>query len=235
MRSRIVRLIHSTRTPSPRVLSAARLPLRAVLPPTRPQLRITPLQTQLRHWSSSHPSLADSSRPDLFYHLLPLPRDPDPSQSIPVYALSFLPAPPPSPRSATILGWLPAVTEGNEDVDAGLNDFVENPQFRPLLHEAVQQALREGADDVWTNSAIQIQQGWMHIHDYRNVPALGRIGDPDDIIASVLVQDSKILPDTYQAMPSYRFCTADGPTQLTEGLAKKLMSVLEGVALRESQ
>lgn len=77
------------------------------------------------------------------------------------------------------------------------------------MHEAVQQALREGADDVWTNSAIQIQQGWMHIHgmiqyhaiigidldthiDYRNVPALGRIGDPDDIIASVLVQDSKV-------------------------------------------
>ena len=28
--------------------------------------------------------------------------------------------------------------------------------------------------------------------DYRNIPALGRIGDPDDIIASVLVQDSKV-------------------------------------------
>lgn len=37
-------------------------------------------------------------------------------------------------------------------------------RFRPLLHEAVQQALSEGADDVWTNSAIQLQQGWMHIH-----------------------------------------------------------------------
>ncbi|KAF8128712.1 hypothetical protein EV363DRAFT_1170074 [Boletus edulis] len=182
--------------------------------------------------SSQEPPLADPSRPDLFYHLLP----PDPSQSVPVYALSFLPSPPPSPRSATILGWLPAVTEAaTEDVDAGLNDFIENSRFRPLLHEAVQQALREGVDDVWTNSAIQIQQGWMHIHDYRNVPALGRIGDPDDIIASVLIQDSKILPDTYQAMPSYRFCTADGPTQLTEGLAKKLKSLLERVAARESR
>lgn len=82
-------------------------------------------------------------------------------------------------------------------------------RFRPLLHEAIQQALREGADDIWTNSAIQIQQGWMHIHgafhsraacsmdlhtytDSRHVPALGRIGDPDDIIASVLVKDSKV-------------------------------------------
>ncbi|KAG6380161.1 hypothetical protein JVT61DRAFT_8250 [Boletus reticuloceps] len=230
MRSRIlVRLIRS----SPRVLSAARLSLRALPPPAPLQLRIaTPLQHQFRPWSSSQPPLADPSRPDLFYHLLP----PDPSQSIPVYALSFLPSPPPSSHSATILGWLPAVTEAaTEDVDAGLNDFVENSRFRPLLHEAVQQALREGVDDVWTNSAIQIQQGWMHIHDYRNVPALGRIGDPDDIIASVLVQDSKILPDTYQAMPSYRFCTADGPTQLTEGLEKKLKSLLEKVAARESR
>ncbi|KAG8216038.1 hypothetical protein J3R82DRAFT_8035 [Butyriboletus roseoflavus] len=214
MRSGIVRLIRSTRPPPPK------------------QLRITPL----RRWSSSQAPTADPSRPDLFYHLLPFSREPDHSQSIPIYALSFLPAPPPSPGSATILGWLPAITEaGTEDVDAGLNDFVENPRFRPLLHEAVQQALGEGADDIWTNSAIQIQQGWMHIHDHRNVPALGRIGDPDDIIASVLVQDSKILPDTYQAMPSYRFCTADGPTQLTEGLAKKLKSVLETVASRESQ
>lgn len=118
-----------------------------------------------------------------------------------------------------------------------------------------------------------MQQGWMHIHgvfqrhvvifidlstcvDSRNIPALGRIGDPDDIIASVLVQDSKvrsyvttvykstlnvlyvldkILPDTYQAMPSYRFCTADGPTQLTEGLERKLKNVLESIASRESQ
>ena len=52
---------------------------------------------------------------------------------------------------------------------------------------------------------------------------------------SVLHALDKILPDTYQAMPSYRFCTADGPTQLTEGLAEKLKSVLEGVASRESR
>lgn len=233
MRSRnIVQLIQSTRPPLLSASVAARLPFRAVLPPVRPQFRITPLQAQLRRWSSSQAPLADPSRPDLFYYLLPLPREPDHSQSTPVYALSFLPTPPPSPRSATILGWLPAVTNaGTEDVDAGLNDFVENrasmpcirvpnvscqrssARFRPFLHEAVQQALREGADDVWTNSAIQIQQGWMHIHgaskihvvssidldtgvDYRNVPALGRIGDPDDIIASVLVEDSKVRTPT---------------------------------------
>ena len=42
--------------------------------------------------------------------------------------------------------------------------YRSSAQFRPLLHEAVRRALGEGVDDVWTNSAIQIQQGWMHIH-----------------------------------------------------------------------
>ncbi|KAG1819259.1 uncharacterized protein BJ212DRAFT_1446306 [Suillus subaureus] len=99
----------------------------------------------------------------------------------------------------------------------GLNDFVENPKFRATMHEAIQTGLREN----------------------RNLPALGRIGNPDDIIASVLVRDSKvsfgdILPDTYQPMPSYRLCTSDGPTLLTEGLAVKLKLVLEGAIAREA-
>ena len=61
--------------------------------------------------------------------------------------------------------------------------------------------------------AVQLQDGWMHIHgasqtspvprlrlshvpcvvaDNRNVPALGRIGDPDDIIASVRVEEGEV-------------------------------------------
>lgn len=35
------------------------------------------------------------------------------------------------------------------------------------------------------------------------------------------------MPDTYQPMPSYRLCTSDGVLQLTEGLAKRLLEVLE--------
>ena len=83
--------------------------------------------------------------------------------------------------------------------------------------------------------------------DNRNIPALGRIGDPDDIIASVRVEDGKvryslvvlaviwlvlkqfvlwlfeqILSDTYSPMPSYRLCTSDGVIQLTEGLFERL-------------
>jgi len=72
-------------------------------------------------------------------------------------------------------------------------------------------------DEVQANGARQLQEGWMHIHgatfchyqppshwrdsgdcraytllDERNIPPLGRIGDPDDIIASVRVQDGKV-------------------------------------------
>lgn len=71
----------------------------------------------------------------------------------------------------------------------------------------------EGVDEVQVNGARQLQEGWMHIHgaflfrssrfdrrdcraytlvDERNIPPLGRIGDPDDIIASVRVQDGKV-------------------------------------------
>ncbi|EIW80050.1 hypothetical protein CONPUDRAFT_28306, partial [Coniophora puteana RWD-64-598 SS2] len=192
-----------------------------------------------RLYSSEPPqTLADPTRPDLFYHLVSLPSSSSSAPPTQVYAVSFLSSSPPTPDSASVIGWLPAETEGAQEQDAGLNDFRENSKFRVVMHRAIQEAIREEADDVLKNGALQLQYGWMHIHgEYpfppfesmhrRNIPALGRIGDPDDIIASVLVEDSKILPDTYQAMPSYRICTADGPTQLTEGLAQKLKTLLE--------
>jgi hypothetical protein len=90
--------------------------------------------------------------------------------------------------------------------------------------------------------------------DERNIPPLNRIGDPDDILASVRVENGKvdtflspvsvisltnghlqILAETYQAMPSYRVCTAHGVTQLTEGLASKLQCLLEMRAREESR
>ncbi|KAG2035570.1 hypothetical protein BDR03DRAFT_962128, partial [Suillus americanus] len=179
-------------------------------------------------YSTSNPAISDPSRPDLFYHPVSLPMIGS------AYAVSFLTQPPPTPDSCSVMGWLPAETAGEADAEAGLNDFVENPKFRAIMHEAIQTGLREKVDDIWINGALQLQQGWMHIHDSRNLPALGRIGDPDDIIASVLVRDSKILPDTYQPMPSYRLCTSDGPTLLTEGLAAKLKLVLEGAITRET-
>jgi hypothetical protein len=131
--------------------------------------------------------------------------------------------------------------------------------FRDILQKSVKDGLSKNVDDIQRNGAMQIQGGWMHIHgafatpscphvaintftDSRNLPPLGRIGNPDDIIGTVLVEDSKvkikhqtflsnlntsqILPETYQPMPAYRLCTADGPPSLTPGLAQHLLAAL---------
>ncbi|KAG8906367.1 hypothetical protein FRB99_007051 [Tulasnella sp. 403] len=142
----------------------------------------------------------------------------------PVYALSFLSKPPNEdvPHSRTILGWVGTGTE-NETIG-----FQENPAFREILHDAVQSALADPTFDKSIESeAIQRGEGWMNIRDNRNVPALNRVGDPDDIIGAVMVQDGKVVASTYQPMPTYRICTSDGPTRLTEGLATRLQEFLE--------
>ncbi|KAF5310560.1 hypothetical protein D9619_007869 [Psilocybe cf. subviscida] len=174
----------------------------------------------------------DPNRPDLFYHLVNAPTPV--SQTLPAYAISFLKETPPSVNSAIILGWLPAQTHasrseggsGAKEQTSALNDFKENPKFIALLHTSVKSALLRGVDDIWINGAIQYQNGWMHIHDQRNIPALDRIGDSEDIIASIFVENGVMNVSTYEPMPSYRICTADGITQLTPGLAKHLQDDL---------
>jgi len=136
-------------------------------------------------------------------------------------AVSYLPEAPGSLKASTYIGSLPML----ENEEPGLNDFEPNPLFLEVLHSAIRKALRERTDGTVEGEALQLGSGWLHIQDQRNIPALGRVGDPDDIIASVRVEEGKILPETYQPMPSYRLCTTDGPPKLTEGLAK----VLEGV------
>ncbi|KZT65192.1 hypothetical protein DAEQUDRAFT_731711 [Daedalea quercina L-15889] len=217
-----------TRVGSPRSVSSlasVQESRRATTPSMRSFSRPFSSTSRTSDSSNTLASFPDPERPDLFYHLFEQPNDV--SHTSPVFALSFLPSPPPSVRSCTVIGWLPASTPGGKEGDAGLNDFLENSSFRDVLHEAVQGGLRDGVDDIQKNGAIQTQVGWMHIHDQRNVPALGRIGDVDDILASVRVEEGEILAETYQPMPSYRLCTADGLTQLTEGLAARLKEILE--------
>ena len=129
--------------------------------------------THTRRYSSPPRTITDPSRPDLFYHLLPPPTPA--SKDSPAYGVSFSPTP-----SIIVVGWLPAVAE-NEG-DAGLNDFKENRKFRVdcpcrlivlnrnsaefrfIMHRAIQDALRKDMDDIQRNAALQLQNGWMHIH-----------------------------------------------------------------------
>jgi hypothetical protein len=135
---------------------------------------LSPRESIHRHFSNSQlqKSFPDPSRGDLFYHFFSPP---------PVYALSFLSTPPPSVDSCTVIGWLPAVAE-REGQETGLRDFKENREcnyrkahssdidnlytekFRILLHQAIRDGLNEGVDKIQINGAIQLHQGWMHIH-----------------------------------------------------------------------
>jgi len=69
--------------------------------------------------------------------------------------------------------------------------------------------------------------------DQRNPPPLGRIPDTADIIGTVLVNEGKLVPDTYAPMPSYRMVTSDGVMSLTDSILRKLKTALIKVAEEE--
>ncbi|KAI5118943.1 hypothetical protein M0805_006289 [Coniferiporia weirii] len=175
-------------------------------------------------------SIKDPTHPSLYYHLFDVEE-----LAQPVFCLSFLDIRPRNMNSRTILGWLPVLSQGAEGDEnaSGLNDFVENKSFTSLLHEAIQKGLMD--DEIWKNGAIQTQSGWMHVFDQRNPPPLGRIPDADDILASVRVEDGRMLIESYQPMPSYRLCTGDGVCQLTDGLFDQLKLMLERVVDEEKE
>ncbi|KAM6501108.1 hypothetical protein JOM56_004122 [Amanita muscaria] len=196
----------------------------------RPQLRaFHVIACQRAHRTPVVPRLLHTfsvpTRPDLYYHRI---EPPTPiSTSAPAFALSFLSTPPQSADANSVIGWVPALPQQGNEI--GLGKFKENSKFREILHRAIREGLKEGVDEIQANSAIQLQHGWLHIHGLyeRNLPPLGRIGDPDDIIASVLVENGLICAETYQPMPAYRLCTTDGVTRLTSGLAAKLQDQLQ--------
>ena len=150
-----------------------------------------PRPLSVRHFSSTWSlkdqtiTFEDPSRKGLFYHLVPPPTPL--SSTRPVFAVSLLADPPPFSDSSTVLGWLPAETPG-EDQEAGLNDFLQNcacaaffccfahsypttlfcsARFLPLLHEAISSGLAEAVDDIQASGALQLGEGWMHIHGKR--------------------------------------------------------------------
>lgn len=46
--------------------------------------------------------------------------------------------------------------------------------------------------------------GYISINDERNLPDENRVADPDDILAMCLVEQGKLVPGSWEAMPTYR-------------------------------
>ncbi|CAO3643514.1 unnamed protein product [Cunninghamella echinulata] len=87
------------------------------------------------------------------------------------------------------------------------------------------QHIHEVNDTTLKGMAQWQKEGWLHVGDERNPAPWGRIPKPEDIIGSVLLQDGKIQPGTYQAMPAYRLVTNKGLMQLSEPLEQCLVKI----------
>jgi hypothetical protein len=133
-------------------LTTLRRPLRATLTlhlraaPATPSLRLTQIR-QNQTSSSSSGSTKDPSHPYLHYHPLP-------SGSL---ALSFLPHPPASSSSRTVLGQIPPGA-------AGPGDFAENKEFVRVLHAAIKEGLARGKGEAAEFEASgRPGDGYIHI------------------------------------------------------------------------
>lgn len=124
---------HFLPTFSPRLVISSTRGLHLLYPRTLHSSHRHFLHTTVARHQDEQPitTFSDPERSELFYHLLNPPNSI--SNEYPVYAVSFLPYPPPTPASATILGWLPA-QNSTQNSESGLNDFVENSKVSFILH-----------------------------------------------------------------------------------------------------
>jgi len=175
----------------------------------------------------------ESGRASLYYHLLPVQSNQPTNSSSSKYkwALSLLPRPPLSGAldDRSILGVLPAQTGEPSNMEgASIDNFEQNPRFVETLHEAVRVVLNQDEDEDLKAEAQVRGHGWMHISDQRTTPALNRTPDPEDIIGSVMVDNGKIVPDSYQKMPTYRVVSGEsGPLALGRRLSSALIRLLQ--------
>ncbi|KAK4049056.1 hypothetical protein OIV83_004418 [Microbotryomycetes sp. JL201] len=222
--------------------------LRSVARQALPRPTCTPrrnLTASAARRSAQRTSLEHPRYHGLYYH----PIDPQASSSSgnPAYALSFLSDPPPAQAS---LNSLPSVigilqqrapstrtsgeTSGSNAVpDLVPRNFTENRDFRTVLHDILRQAVT--FDAKLHTEAQNRQDGWIHIADARAPADLNRVPDPSDIIASVLVQEGRIVPESYEPGGMHRMVTNDGLMKLDEGLMPIVRQALEQVRQIELQ
>lgn len=55
------------------------------------------------------------------------------------------------------------------DADPQTAGGILTVRFLPLLHEAISEGLAEAVDDIQVAGALQLGDGWMHIHGKRRL------------------------------------------------------------------
>jgi len=50
-----------------------------------------------------------------------------------------------------------------------LSELYGLAKFVSFLHKVVQSGLTQGIDDIWKDTALQLQAGWMHIHGAQGI------------------------------------------------------------------
>lgn len=68
---------------------------------------------------------------------------------------------------------------------------------RKVVHETIKSGLEQGkATSVEFEASTRPGDGYIHITDERAIPPAGRIGETEDLIGSVFVQEGKVSRDT---------------------------------------
>jgi hypothetical protein len=67
------------------------------------------------------------------------------------------------------------------------------------VHEAIKSGLEQGkAETVAFEASTRPGDGYIHITDERAVPPAGRIGETEDLIGSVFVQEGKVRKRSFK-------------------------------------
>ena len=122
----------------------------------------------------------------------------------------------------SIVGW----TNSSEPQLVHL-DFREQSAFVKFLHESIATYVdRYESCPYLCTKAKLFKSGWMYIEDERAVSPLGRTPDPDDILGYCLVRNGKIVPKSYQAMPTHRLFSHLGEFRIPKPIHHFVLSNL---------
>ena len=67
----------------------------------------------------------------------------------------------------------------------------------------------------------------LNVQDQRVFTPYGRVADPEDILGVVRVHQGKLVPNSYEKMPTHRLLSMNGVFQLTDFLSQQLLRELE--------